>query len=87
MRTQSVGTLNFEIILNHVDDIITVTDGQVIDTMKFLLERMKIVAEPTGAVAPAAVLFKKLNISGKKVCAIISGGNVSLKKLGEYLNR
>ncbi len=87
MRTQSVGKLNFEIIMHYVDDIITVTDREVIETMKFLLERMKIVAEPTGAVAPAAVLFKKMNISGKKVCAIISGGNVSLKKLGEYLNR
>lgn len=87
MRTQSVGKHNFEIIMKFVDDIVTVTDREVIDTMKFLLERMKIVAEPTGAVAPAAVLFKKLGISGKKVCAVISGGNVSLKKLGEYLSR
>lgn len=87
MRTQSVGKLNFEIIMKYVDDIITVTDRQVIDTMEFLLERMKIVAEPTGAVAPAAVLFQRLSISGKKVCAIISGGNVSLKKLGEYLSK
>lgn len=86
MRTQSIGQLNFEIIMKYVDDIVTVTDRQVIDTMKFLMERMKIVAEPTGAVAPAAVLFQKLGISGKKVCAIISGGNVSLKRLGEYLS-
>ncbi|MEX1139926.1 MAG: threonine/serine dehydratase [Bacteroidota bacterium] len=87
MRTQSVGGRNFEIIMKYVDDVITVTDAQVIETMKFLLERMKIVAEPTGAVAPAAVLFNILGVSNKKVCAIISGGNVSLKKLAEYLSR
>lgn len=77
MRTQSVGTRNFEIILKHVDDVITVTDEQVIETMKFLLERMKIVVEPTGAVAPAAVLQRRLGVSSKTVCAIISGGNVN----------
>jgi len=77
MRTQSVGTRNFEIILKHVDDVITVTDEQVIETMKFLLERMKIVVEPTGAVAPAAVLHRCLGVSSKNVCAIISGGNVN----------
>ncbi|MEX2115974.1 MAG: threonine/serine dehydratase [Bacteroidota bacterium] len=87
MRTQSVGKRNFEIIMKYVDDVITVTDDQVIETMKFLLERMKIVAEPTGAVAPAAVLYNIMGVSNKKVCAIISGGNVSLKKLGEYLSR
>jgi len=87
MRTQSVGKRNFEIIMKYVDDVITVTDDQVIETMKFLLERMKTVAEPTGAVAPAAVLFNILSVSNKRVCAIISGGNVSLKKLGEYLSR
>ncbi|MBI3579466.1 MAG: threonine/serine dehydratase, partial [Ignavibacteriales bacterium] len=52
MRTQYIGKRNFEIILTYVDDVITVTDEQVIETMKFLFERMKIVAEPTGAVAP-----------------------------------
>lgn len=85
MRTQSLGKLNFEIIMNYVDDIITVTDAEVIATMKFLLERVKIVAEPTGAVAPAAILHNKLGISGKRACAIISGGNVSLKRLAEFV--
>jgi len=77
MRTQAVGKRNFEIILRFVDDIVTVSDQQVIETMKFLLERMKIVTEPTGAVAPAAIYHNVANISGKHVCAIISGGNVS----------
>jgi threonine dehydratase len=77
MRTQAVGKKNFEIILRYVDDIVTVTDAQVIETMKFLLERMKTVAEPTGAVAPAAVYHNVARMSGKNVCAIISGGNVN----------
>jgi threonine dehydratase len=84
MRTQAVGRRNFEIILKYVDDVITVSDEQVIDMMRFFLERMKIVVEPTGAVAPAAVFHNALNLSGKKICAIISGGNVDpavLKKI------
>jgi threonine dehydratase len=76
MRTQAVGKRTFEIILNFVDDVITVTDDQVITMMRFFIERMKTVAEPTGAVAPAAIFHNVLGLSGKNVCAIISGGNV-----------
>ena len=76
MRTQSVGKRNFEIILQYVDDVITVTDDQVIEMMRFFVDRMKVVVEPTGAVAPAAIYHNILGLSGKKVCAIISGGNV-----------
>jgi threonine dehydratase len=85
MRTQSVGLRNFEIILKYVDDVITVTDDQVIAVMRFFLERMKIVVEPTGAVAPAAVFHNVLGLSGKKICAIISGGNVDLARLKTWL--
>lgn len=84
MRTQAVGKRNFEIILKYVDDVVTVTDAQVIEMMRFFLERMKIVAEPTGAVAPAAIYHNVLGLSGKKICAIISGGNIDpafLKKI------
>jgi threonine ammonia-lyase medium form len=77
MRTQSIGQLNFEIIMKCVDDVITVTDEQVIETMRFFLERMKIVVEPTGAVASAAMYYNVLNLKRKKVCTMISGGNVA----------
>lgn len=87
MRTQSVGKRNFELIMKYVDDVVTVTDAQVIETMKFLLQRMKVVAEPTGAVAPAAVLHNVLGLSGKRVCAIVSGGNVDPMLLGKILER
>ncbi len=85
MRTQSVGERNFEIILKYVDDVITLPEEQVIAMMKFFLERMKLVVEPTGAVAPAAVYFNLLGLSGKKVCSIISGGNVDPALLKEIL--
>ncbi len=84
MRTQAVGKRNFEIILKYVDDVITVKDEQVIEMMRFFLDAMKIVVEPTGAVAPAAVYQNVLGLSGRKICAIISGGNVDpalLKKI------
>lgn len=84
MRTQSIGKRNFEIIMKYVDNVITVSDQQVVEMMKFLLERMKVIVEPTGAVAPAAVYHNVLGLSGKAVCAIISGGNVDptfLKKI------
>lgn len=76
MRTQSVGKRNFEIILNFVDDMITVTDAQVIEMMKFFIGQMKVIVEPTGAVAPAAIFHNVMGLRSKKICAIISGGNV-----------
>ncbi len=81
MRTQAVGVRNFEIMQKHVDDIVTVTDAQVLEMKRFLFERMKTVAEPTGAVAPAAVYHNVLGLSDKTVCAIISGGNVEAEMI------
>ncbi len=81
MRTLSVGKRNFEIIQKHVDDVVTIPDKDAITMMKFFLERMKLVVEPTGAVAPAAVMNNVLGIRGKKICAIISGGNIDPQML------
>jgi threonine ammonia-lyase medium form len=85
MRTQSIGQHNFEIIMKYVDDVITVTDEQVVGMMKFFLERMKIVVEPTGAVASAAIYHTILNVKNKTMCAMISGGNVAPELLKEIL--
>jgi threonine dehydratase len=85
MRTQSIGRHNFEIIMKYVDDVITVTDDQVIETMRFFLERMKIVVEPTGAVSPAAVYHNILNLRQKRIVAMISGGNVAPELLKQIL--
>jgi threonine ammonia-lyase medium form len=86
MRTQAVGTLAFEIMQRYVDDIVTVTDEHVMEMMRFLLFRMKTTVEPTGAVAPAAVFHNVLGLKGKRVCAIISGGNVEPAMLRRILS-
>lgn len=76
MRTQAIGVRNFEIMKRFVDDIVTVTDDEVKEAMRFILLRMKTLVEPTGAVAPAAVMFRKIGGHHATVCAIVSGGNV-----------
>jgi threonine dehydratase len=85
MRTLSVGTLNFEIIMKYVDDVITIEDDDIYPMMKFFLERMKMLVEPTGAVAPAAVMKNVLGLQGKKIAAVISGGNVDFEFLKDIL--
>jgi threonine dehydratase len=85
MRTLSVGALNFEIIRKYVDDVVTIPDSAIFPMMKFFLERMKVVAEPTGAVAPAAVMTGVLGLKGKRVAAIVSGGNVDPAVLREAI--
>jgi threonine dehydratase len=85
MRSLCVGDLNFEIMKKFVDDAVLVTENDVIDTMRFFMERMKIIVEPTGSAAPAALLKNVLGLKGKKACAIISGGNVDLKLLKDII--
>jgi threo-3-hydroxy-L-aspartate ammonia-lyase len=78
-RTASLGPkLTFPTILQCVDDFLTVTDDELLKAMFFLWERMKIVVEPTGALAACALLQGKLDAGGKKVGVVVSGGNVDL---------
>jgi threonine dehydratase len=80
LRT-SLGKNTFPIIQEHVDDIITVSEEQILKSMIFYLERMKIVAEPSGAVSLAPLLFNLLNkdlTNNKRVGVILSGGNVDI---------
>ena len=78
-RTQSLGSLTFPLVLRHVSDIITVTDGEIVQAMRFLWERMKLVVEPTGALATAGVLQGSIDVRDRRVGIILSGGNVDLK--------
>lgn len=71
----------FNIIRNHADEIITVDEGSIIAAMKMIWERMKIIVEPSSAVTLAVVLDNKEKFSSKKICLIVSGGNVDLEKL------
>ena len=77
-RTMSLGALTFSIIQRNVHDFLTVTDEELLEWMFFLWERMKMVVEPTGALAAAALLQGKIDAKGKKVGVVISGGNVDL---------
>jgi threo-3-hydroxy-L-aspartate ammonia-lyase len=81
-----VGIYNFPIIQKRVAEIVTVTDAQLIDTMRFFAQRMKIVVEPTGCLAAAAVLNGIVPVKGKRVGVVVSGGNVDLARLAEFLN-
>jgi threonine dehydratase len=73
----------FSYIQKYLDDIITVSEKEIINAMHFLWERMKIVVEPSGAVSLAGILSKKIEVRGKKIGAILSGGNVDLKAIFE----
>ena len=76
-----LGDINFPIIQRHVDRIIRVTEEEIIAAMKLIWERMKIIIEPSSAVAFAAVLREKDYFRGLKIGVIISGGNVDLEEL------
>jgi threonine dehydratase len=80
-RTQALGAITFPLVLRHVDDIITVSDAQLVEAMRFLWERMKLVVEPTGALATAGVLGGAIDVRDKRVGVILSGGNVDLKAI------
>lgn len=80
LRTH-LGDINFPIIQKHVKKIIRVEEYEIIDALKLIYERMKIVVEPSSAVALAALLKDKKNWQGKKVGVLLSGGNVDLTKL------
>jgi len=80
-RTQSMGALTFPLVLRHVSVIITVTDAQLVEAMRFLWERMKLVVEPTGALATAGVLSGAIDVRDRRVGIVLSGGNVDLKAM------
>ncbi|APV51753.1 hypothetical protein BWI17_19935 [Betaproteobacteria bacterium GR16-43] len=78
-RTQAPSELTLSLVLKHVHDIITVTDAQLVESMRFLWERMKLVVEPTGALATAGVLNGPFDVRGKRVGIILSGGNADIQ--------
>jgi threonine dehydratase len=78
-RTTSLGRITFPLVLANVSDMLTVTDEELLRSMFFLWERMKIVVEPTGTLAACAVLEKKIPLKNLRVGVILSGGNVDLR--------
>jgi len=84
-RTPSLGSITFPLVLHYVHDMVTVSDAQLLRSMFWIWERMKIVAEPTGVLAAAALLEGRLDsrhgIKGKRVGVVVSGGNADIKAL------
>ncbi|HEH4463477.1 TPA: threo-3-hydroxy-L-aspartate ammonia-lyase [Citrobacter braakii] len=84
-QTQHLGNITFPIIQRNVHDILTVSDDELVASMKFIAERMKIVVEPTGCLGFAAARARKAELRGKKIGIIISGGNVDISRYSEFL--
>ena len=84
-QTQHLGQYTFEIIRKHVAGIVTASDAQLVDAMKFFAARMKIVVEPTGCLGFAAARNGSVDIQGKRVGVIISGGNVDLVRYASLI--
>jgi threonine dehydratase len=84
-QTTYLGERTFPIIRSLVEDVVTVSDAQLVGAMRFFLERMKIVVEPTGCLAAAAALDGVVPCAGKRVGVVISGGNVDPKALAGFL--
>ena len=84
-RTPSLGTLTLPLVLENVDDVVTVDDPTLLRTMFYLWERLKLLVEPTGALGAAAALEGATSIRGARVGVILSGGNVDMSLIGSWL--
>jgi len=87
IAVKSPGDITFELCNKYVDEIVTVSDDEIATAILTLMEQAKLVLEGAGAVSVAAILFDKLPLSGKKVCAIVSGGNVDVNILSRIIDR
>lgn len=81
VATQAVGTHTFPILRSLVDEIVTVSDEELLRALRFVLERMKQVVEPTGALTTSALLEGRVDVMGKNVVSILCGGNLDLTLL------
>src|SRR4051812_16286775 len=86
LRVQIPGALTFPITLANADEVATVSDQEILSTMRFMLFRMKLLVEPSGAAAAAAVFHRKLPADCRKVGVVLSGGNVDPEMLSQVLN-
>jgi threonine dehydratase len=84
-QTQHLGQYTFPVIQHTVDDILTASDAELVETMKFFASRMKLVVEPTGCLAAAVALGQQLDLKGKRVGVILSGGNVDLLRFAALI--
>jgi threonine dehydratase len=87
LQTSAPGRLTFPIVQELVEDVLLVSDEEMIETMRFILERMKLLVEPSGVAAAAAVRHRKADFTGRRVGVVLSGGNVDMEKLAGYLGQ
>jgi threonine dehydratase len=85
LMPKALGECTFALIRQHVTDMVTVTEEEIRATLDFLWNRMKLVVEPSGAVALAPVLHGKLDVKGRRVGVILSGGNADIGKVADWL--
>jgi threonine dehydratase len=85
LRVQSPGTLTFPVLQKTAEDVLTVSDDEIIETIRFLLFRMKLLVEPSGAAAAAAVMTGKLPRDTRRVGVVISGGNIDTDLISQFL--
>ena len=79
-QTQSLGTITFEIIRRDVDDVLTASDAELVECMRFFASRMKMIVEPTGCLSFAAARRMKSELKGRRVGIVVSGGNVDMAR-------
>jgi threonine dehydratase len=85
LQVTAPGKLTFPIVRELVEDILLVDDHELISTIRLVLERMKILVEPSGIAGAAAVFHRKFDFAGKRIGVVLSGGNVDLSKLASYM--
>jgi threonine dehydratase len=86
-RTQAPGDLTFPLVLQYVDAMLTVSDGELLDAMFYLWEKLRVLVEPTGSLAACAILEGKVSFPGGRVGIVLSGGNVDLRWAAETFLR
>jgi threonine dehydratase len=86
MRTQTPGALTFPILRQNAEDVLTVSEDEIVEAMRLILFRLKILVEPTGAVAAAAALFGKLPEGIGRVGVVLSGGNVDPEAVARFIS-
>lgn len=84
-RTSSLGRITFPLVLHYVNDMVTVTDPELLSAMFYIWERLKLVVEPTGALGAAGLFERKADVRGARVGVILSGGNADFRQLARFL--
>jgi len=87
IKVKTPGDLTFDMCREYVDEVVTVSEGEIASAILTVLEKQKLVAEGAGAVGIAAAMYHKVNTEGKTVCALLSGGNVDVTMLERIITR